>query len=531
MAEQGIDRDSHGTETRSAIWVWSNIALAVVLFIMVQWYLNNVYRYRPWIPTLTYHRAQVAVGMVYGWAARPFLAALGRGKIGALLHPAEFLDPDTARVAGRKGMTAVLGVAIVVVAGVTNLFPMLHLRYLADDRTSDAVPVVLVDGRQRQFQENTIPVFDVGDEAPGIVVTGNHGLYRVPLSEDDIGRAGISRHKEVLLNRHFLDEDLHVMLSDTSGAALARFTILYDSEVGPEEQCAALEDVPDDFVDNAGCAELLRITLDRIAGNLTGADTGSVSYRGRTYHYEYALNDGANLRIRVPPAISELAQHPGNALDILARSNARDSLLTDLRTDIGNLSVAALNRLFVHLFRTNGLRGHLQGTIAEQQLALSYVRDVLSLGVGHVDDSMTVVLVEDLERISLGPSSPDRVFVPAVEALIALSRDNRDLRLDVLARVNAFLMDLGTGYNSAKPALARNLVRMLHDEIDADIAERVLDGLAIVYSTAKGVGPVMTRISEVVDERRNVLAREDLLLELDRLPDRAIAVAPVGSPF
>jgi hypothetical protein len=501
-------------------WVWSNIILAVVLFAAVQWYLHNGYRYRPWIPTVTFHRAQIAVGMVYGWLAHPFLAALSKGKIGALLNPVRFLDPDTARMAGRKGVTATLAITTIVVAAAINLFPILHLRYDADVQHGDAVPVVLVDGRAQQFQENTIPIFEFGEELPSIVVTGNHNLYRVPLAAADVKRAGLTTHKRVILNDHFLYEDLGVVLTDTSGARIAQFTIAYDSEQSPEEQCVAPEGMTNVLRDNAGCADLLRVTLDRIAGNLTRTDTGFVSYRGRNYHYDYALNDGANLRIRVPPAISELTRFPGRALEVLGGSSQQDSLLAELREDLGNLSVTALNRLFLHLFRTNGFRAHLQGAIAEQQLVLKYVRDVLSLGVEHVGDSATTALVEDIVRFSLGPRSPDRVFVPAIEALVAISQNNRNLRLDVLAHVNAFLRELDTGYNRAKPAMAGILVGMLYDEIDTDIADSVLDGLAILYSTAEGVAPVVASISEVVAERRNDLTREDLLRGLDRLPDR-----------
>lgn len=514
------DPDSPITRSRPGLWVWSNIVLAVLLFAAVQWYLYNVYRYRPWIPTVTFHRAQMAVGMVYGWLAHPFLAALSKGKLGALLNPVRFLDPDTARMAGRKGVTATLAVITIVVAAAINLFPILHLRYKADVQHGDAVPVVLVDGRAQQFQENTIPIFEFGEELPSIVVTGNYNLYRVPLSTADVKRAGLTTHKSVLLNDHFLYEDLDVLLTDTSGARVAQFTIVYDSEQSPEEQCVALHEMTSVFRDNASCAELLRITLARIAGNLTGTDTGFVSYKGRNYHYDYALDDGANLRIRVPPAISELTRSPGRALEVLGGSSQQDSLLAELREDLSNLSVTALNRLFLHLFRTNGFRAHLQGAIAEQQLVLKYVRDVLSLGVEHVGDSATSALLEDIVTFSLGPRSPDRVFVPAIEALVAISQDNRNLRLDVLTRINAFLRELDTGYNRAKPAMASILVGMLYDEIDTDIADSVLDGLAVLYSTAQGVAPIVARISEIVAERRNDLTREDLLLELDRLPDR-----------
>lgn len=511
--------DSPVTPSRSGLWVWFNIILAVLLFAAVQWYLHNVYRYRPWIPTVTFHRAQIAVGMVYGWLARPFLAALNKGRIGALLNPVRFLDPDTARMAGRKGVTATLVASTIVVAAAINLFPILHLQYDADVQHGD-VPVVLVDGRAQQFQENTIPIFEFGEELPSIVVTGNHSLYRVPVSDDDVRRAGLTTHKRVILNDLFLYEDLDVVLTDTSGARVAQFTIVYDSEQSPEEQCVALHGMTNVLRDNVGCADLLRVALDRIAGSLTRTDTGVVSYRGRNYHYDYALDDGANLRIRVPPAISELTRFPGRALEVLGGSSQQDSLLAELREDLGNLSVTALNRLFLHLFRTNGFRAHLQGAIAEQQLVLKYVRDVLSLGVEHVGDSATTALVEDIVRFSLGPRSPDRVFVPAIEALVAISQDNRNLRLDVLAHVNGFLRELDTGYNRAKPAMAGILVGMLYDEIDTDIADSVLDGLAILYSTAEGVAPVVASISEVVAERRNDLTREDLLLGLDRLPDR-----------
>lgn len=503
-------------------WIWPNIGLAVVLFFAVQWYLNNVYRYNPWIPAVTFQRAQTAVALGYGWLARPFLAAFGRGKMGALLRPAEYLDPDTARVAGRRGVSVTLAACIAAVVVATNLFPILYLRYDADGERDGVVPVVLVDGRPRPFQGNTIPVLGLGEEPPSVVVTGSHGLYRVPLSAADMKRGVITRHKRILLNRHFLYEDLGVALVDPEGAVFARFTIAYDGEEGLEDQCAALgEDVGDAFQAGGGCAELLRLTLDGIGADLMASDTGSVTHGGRTYGYDYALEAGANLRIRVPPSISELARYPGRALAILGSAAGRDSLVADLRADLGNLSVAALNRLFAGLFRTNGLAGHLRGTVAEQRLALDYVSHVLALGVLHVNDSATAALVGEIERRSLGPRSPDTVFLPAIGALIALSRDNRDLRLDVLVRINAFLRELHTSYNSAKPEVADILADMLHDEIDADIANAVLDGLATVYGTALGVGPVIDRIAEVVAERRNVLAREDLLLALDLLPERA----------
>lgn len=500
-------------------WVWLNIICSVLLLLGVLWYLDNVYRYRPWLPGVSADLAQTVVGGVGGWLLHPLVTAFRKKKLGAFLNPARLLDAETARFLAQKGVTVGLALAIAAVGVLTNWSPMLHLRYDADGERRDAVPVVLVDGRTQQFHGGTIPVFDLGEELPSIVVTGNHNLYRVPLSGDDMRRFGIGFHKQVPLNRYFLYENLHVTLSDTSDAVLAQFTVPYEGDQGLEERCAALEGASDDYV---GCAELLRATLDGIGGNLIGRDTGSVAHRGRNYRYDYELDDGANLRIRVPPATSELAQYPGRALEILGAASEQNSLLSDLRDDLGNMSLTARERMFVHLFRTDGLDVHLRGTMVQQELALAFVRDVLSLGVGHVNDSVTASLIADIEIRSLGPSSPSRVFVPAIEALVALSRDKRDLRLDVLARVNAFLRRLGTGYNSAKPAMALVLTDMLDDEIDRDIADRVLDGLAMVYGTARGVGPVTDRISQIIAERRNDLTREDLLLGLDGLADRAL---------
>lgn len=511
--------DDGARGSRHGLWVWSNIAGGVVLFIAIQWYLQNVYRYRPWIPTLTVDRAQTVVALVYGWLAHPLLSAFNKGKLGAFLNPARFFDEDTARLAASKGLTAALAIAIAVVVVAINLFPMLHLRYDADEST-DAVPVVLVEGRPRQFHDNTIPIFDLGDEPPDIVVTGNHNLYRIPLSAADMARVGITTHKQVFLDRYFVYEDLHVVLSDTSDVGFARFTVRYDGEHGLEEGCPEVEE--HSFHDAVGCAELLRAMLDTIGRNLMGRDTGVVSYRGRTYRYDYALDNGANVRIRVPPAISELARDPGRALDILGRASERTSLLASLHADLDNMSDEAKGRLFLAIFRSNSLYVHLRGTMAQQQLALEFVRDVLSRGVEYVDDPVTTRLMTEIERRSLGPSSSGTVFVPGIKALVALIGDDLARRYDVLAVLNAFLERLGTDHNQEKPKIARVFVQMLHDEIDTNMAGRVLDGLAIMYNTARGIDPVVADISQIIAERRDELFRDDLLLGLDGLEEREV---------
>ena len=98
-------------------------------------------------------------------------------------------------------------------------------------------------------------------------------------------------------------------------------------------------------------------------------------------------------------------------------------------------------------------------------------------------------------------SADDRVFVPALDALVALSRGSSSLRSRILDEVDRFVTMLGTDHNAAKPAIAGILLNALGDPSSGTEAERLVAVLRTIRRNAVGAGHTVSLIDEQIRER------------------------------
>ncbi len=287
--------------------------------------------------------------------------------------------------------------------------------------------------------------------------------------------------------------------------------------MGIASQCGASELQRHFPEDQAACVSLLRRIVANMSGNpdarLLRDSSGSVAYKGRLYHYSYSFGPDLSLSIRAPEAESELANNPRQGLERFrsAGPDERGLLVAEFSKDVGSLSSTALERVFQGLFASNNLLAYLSGTTSQKMDTPLFVRDVLSLGGDPVAGRMVDELVTRILESNLVQSSDDKVFVPAIDALIAISRDAPSLRSKVLAEVGEFVSALGTHHNAAKPDIARILLPVLDDHASPAGNERILATLSTIRRNAVGAGRVVQLIDLHFRER------------IDRLADSAVA--------
>ena len=147
------------------------------------------------------------------------------------------------------------------------------------------------------------------------------------------------------------------------------------------------------------------------------------------------------------------------------------TLVSEFANDVGNVSSTALEEVFQVQFASDDMYGYLDGTTSQKMDTLNFARDVLSLGVDHVTTSTVEDLVNRILEGKLSLASDDKVFVPAIGALVALDQESTSLRSTVLGKVEEFVTMLGTHHNAAKPTIAEILLNTLDDPSSGAKAE------------------------------------------------------------
>lgn len=483
-----------------------NLFLGSFFFLELQWYLENIYRFDPWLPFVSYDRVHTVIDVLWGAFMVHVGAPLARGRLEILSHPEKFLDEQAVGLfSHRSTAVAAAGLALGVYA-LIGFSPALHLTHSAVGET----PVVEINGSRRTLHGSSLPLLDeeMSVDQTEIVVTGKHGFYRVGIHPEDVKSFWLfPTHKRVKLDPLFLRRDLVTTLHDANERTLASFKFHYQSDMGIASQCGASELQGRFPEEPAACASLLRRIMADMSGNpearLLRDFGGSVSYRRRLYRYNYSFGPELGLSITAPEAESEFANTPQTALARFrsAGMDERERLVSEFAKDVDSLSSRALEQVFQAQYASSKLLEYLGGTTVQRIDTLHFARDVLALGVDHVTVSEVDHLIALILEESLSPSSDDRVFVPALDALVALSRGSSGLRSRILDEVDAFVTMLGTHHNAAKPAIAGILLQALGDPSNETQSERVVAILGTVRGNAVGAGPTVALIDAQIRER------------------------------
>ena len=443
----------------------ANFLLGCAFFLELQWYLQNIYRFAPWIPFISLEQIDTALDVLWGAFMLHLGAPLARGRLEILRNPAKFLSADAFGLFCHRRTTAVTAALVACVFALIVFSPALHLIHT----TGDERPVVEIKGSRRDFQGTSIPL--LGEEMQidpteidptEIVVTGKHDFYRVKIQPTDVGSYWpFPTHQLVNLDRFFLRRDLAVTLNDASNRELASMRFDYQHADGIATQCGKSELQRHFGEDQMGCVSLLRRIVADMAekpkARLLDDSEGTVEFRRRKYDYSYTFGPELSLSIRAPEAESEFANNPGEALELFRSADAegRELLVSEFGKDVGSLSSTAQEQVFKGLFASTNLFNYLNGTTSQKMDTLVFARDILALGVDHVVDDTVNLLVTEILQSNLVQSSDDEVFVPAMDALVALTRGKPGLRSRILGEVDGFVSELGTHHNSAKPRVRR----------------------------------------------------------------------------
>ena len=492
---------------RTAGWMLLvNLFLGFFFFLQLQWYLENIYRFAPWIPFISYDRIDTVIDVLWGAFMVHVGAPLARGRLEILSHPEKFLDKAAVGLFSHRS-TAVAAAGLTLgVYGLIAFSPALHLSH----STVAESPVVQINGTRRNLPAGNLPLLgnEMNIDQTEILVTGKHGFYRVGIQPNDVKSFWLfPSHKQVNLNQLFLRRDLVTTLHDSYDRRLASFKFHYQNDNDIATQCGESELQGRFSEDPAACVSLLRRIMADMSENpearLLRDFDGTVTYRGRLYRYSYSFGPELALAITAPEAESEFANAPGEALNRFRSAGAeeRERLVSEFANDVGNLSSTALEEVFQIQFASDEMYGYLDGTTSQKMDTLNFARDVLSLGVDHV----TALTVEDLvTRVldgNLSLASDDKVFVPAMDALVALSRGSASLRSTVLEKVEEFVNMLGTHHNAAKPAIAGILLNALGDSSSGAESERLVALVRTIRQNAVGAGRTVELIDEQIRER------------------------------
>ncbi len=483
-----------------------NLFLGVCFFLQLQWYLENIYRFAPWVPFIPYDRIDTVIDVLWGAFMLHVGAPLARGRLEILSHPEKFLDKQAVGLfSHRSTAVATAGLALGVY-GLIAFSPALHLSHSTDTES----PVVQINGTRRNLVAGYLPLLgnEMNLDQTEILVTGKHGFYRVGIHPDDVkGSWLFPFHKRVDLDELFLHRDLVTTLHDSSDRKLATFKFHYQSGNDIATQCGESElqgRFPDD---PAACVSLLRNVIADMAENpearLLRDFDGTVIYRRRLYRYSYLFGPELALAITAPEAESEFANAPREALNRFrsAAVEERERLVSEFAKDVGSLSSTALEQVFQVQFASADMYDYLNGTTSQKVDTLNFARDVLSLGVDHVTASTVEDLVARILEGNLSLSSDDKVFVAAMDALVALSRASTSVRRMVLEQVEEFVNMLGTDHNDAKPTIAGILMTALRDPSSTAEAERLVELLRTIRRNAVGAGGTVELIDEQIRER------------------------------
>ena len=269
-----------------------NLLLGSLFFLELQWYLEHVYRFSPWIPFLSYERVHTVIDVLWGAFMLHVGAPLARGKLEILTAPEKFLGKEAFGLFSHRTTAAGAAALVGGLYALITFSPALHLTHTS---TGDP-PVVVIDGSRRQFEGPSIPLLgrDMDVNQAEVVVSGRHRFLRVNLDPIDVETYRLfPTHKHVDLDRLFLRRDLVATLYDAHERELAAFTFQHENDLSITRQCGE-SDIQGLFPDDPrACVTLMRRIVADMSANsdarLLRDFEGSVEYKGRIYGYDYAF--------------------------------------------------------------------------------------------------------------------------------------------------------------------------------------------------------------------------------------------------
>ena len=511
---------------RSAGWILLvNLCLVCLFFLQLHWYIQNIYPLNPWIPFVSLNQINTAVDLIWGAFMLHLGTPLAKGWFELLRDPARYLKHESLGIFCNWKALAVTSVLVGGVYAAIVLQPTLHLV-----RTpGGAQPVIEVGGTPRSFEGDAMHLLGgkqlLLDE--DVIVTGRHSLYRVKiLPADAEGYWPFVSHARVDLDGLYLAKDLDVTLLGSTENRVASFRFAHQSSVGVGRHCAVSGFSQHLGMDGAECEVLLRSVLDDMAGNsearLWEPSSGSVRHGQRAYFYDYALGPSLRLSIQQPAAKSLLANNPGNALALFrsAERARRDRLIAEFQADVGSLSSAELGRVFAEIFRTKNLYGDLAAGSTTQKLdTLAFAQEVLTLGVDHVTADAAIAFVTHVFNTILTAPPDEKAVIPALDAVLAMSRGRASLRSEALRNTSAFVSGLGEEHSSTMLAVAKLFLGQIDDGSTLTEVEGVAGVLAALRQGVRKNGPVIKEIKSLGRLRTAKLSNQVLIRPIRRALD------------
>ena len=146
-----------------------------------------------------------------------------------------------------------------------------------------------------------------------------------------------------------------------------------------------------------------------------------------------------------------------------------------------DISPVRLGEVFESLASPERLSRKLNGTVALRQVSLSFVKDVLALGIDDLNQETIRRLVEEISDTNLNTMVDRDNIRLAIDTITALTRASYALDL-----LEAFVRDLGTDSNVLKPDMVRILLRHFDDKTGHDEAQQIVSIVGALWQSAQG---------------------------------------------
>ena len=500
--------------SKSKLLALLSFVLIVFVWFEFDWFNRNIYRHAPLIEVISPGLVDKIASGILGFFILSVGSAVLSGRLQFLKVPSRFLGKDYFSFLSHWLTVVVAACLGVVVFFIIVRNPAVHLDY----PTGGEKPMVIFDGNPQHFNDNTIflPIDPMELRNKDIEITGRHDLYRIKLDSSDTtnNRLLLSKHARIDLQKFFLQRNFHAELYDANNRRLDSIMFSYESTDSLSKQCAHPETGFTKYFSDGRCDGFFRELFKEIAGRpgrMLDDTEGSIYYERRKYDYRYNFDPTIKIRVTAPIAESKFGNKPLEAYDLYVNSNPHDRkvLVDEFHTHIEVISVADLGEIFKSLAVPESLYTQLNGTVAYRQATLSFIKDVLALGISHLSHARIQQLVEKIADTNL-----KRVhgMMPDEDSILLAIDTVMNLKPTVYAldRLEAFVRDLGTDSNRLKPCMAHILLRNIDDNTDFEEARRIVSIVGRLWRSAQGVDNVTNRIRTAVGDCLDRLANNEL---------------------
>ena len=502
---------------RSKCLATLSFVLVVILCFEVDWLTDNIYRHAPWFDNIAPEDIDTVVEWIFGFFILSVVAAFASGKIMQVLQePSRFLGKDRFNLLSHRLTVAGAGCFGVVVYLIIVFNPAVHLDYAAEGEK----PMVIRNGNPLHFNDTTIvlPIDPPELRNQDIEITDRRGLYKIKLAPSDlsINTLVFSKHARIDLSKFFIKRDFNAELSGANNRDLGSFEFAYKSTDSLSEQCANSEPGFEKHFSDSTCAGFFRDIFRDISaspGRMLEDTEGSIFYDNRNYDYRYKFGPTIEISIIAPMAESVFGNRPLEAFDLYLNSSSNDraNLVDEFRKDIKVISPVRLGEVFESLASPERLSRKLNGTVALRQVSLSFVKDVLALGIDDLNQKTIRLLVEEISDTNLNTMVDRENIRLAIDTITALTRASYALDL-----LEAFVRDLGTDSNVLKPDMVRILLRHFDDKTGHDEAQQIVSIVGALWQSAQGTktttegirSEVSTCLDRLTDDHLKQILRE-----------------------